>query len=161
MMDDWEGKNKSVKHTHTVPVSGVAEPLSDERRLQLQLDTDTGQCANTGWLQGAAGRVHGHQVVSPRGDSAPSGAIILMSYFSNLGGAQVIYLEKLQCFSTVEIITGSTITAGEFPVAALCQRLYEKDCDSQPTAGEGKSPPAPSPTHKRRKRKEMVKFYIV
>ena len=103
-------------------------------------------------------RAHGHQVVSPRGDSAPSGAIILMSYFSNLGGAQVIYSEKLQCLSSVEIITGSTITAAEFPVAALCQRLYEKDCDSQPTAAEGKSPPAPPPTHKRRKERRWLSF---
>lgn len=82
-----------------------------------------------------------------------------MSYFSNLrggggcAGAQVIYSEKLQCLSSVEIITGSTITAAEFPVAAMCQRLYEKDSVILNPQQQRKKPSRTTPNTQKKKKK--------
>lgn len=76
MMDEWEGKNKSIKnahtHTHTrVLVSGVAKPLGDKRQLQLRLDKDMRTHADTGRLQEEGGEAHSRQVVNTLVETKP------------------------------------------------------------------------------------------
>lgn len=156
-MTGKEKISQSNTHTHPprVPVSGVAEPLSDERHLQLQRDTDTGQCANTGRLQGA--RPPGGQPsrrLSPfRGHY--SDELLLKPGWGTgyLFGKTTV---SLFCRNHHRLHHhGSWIPSGCPVPEALWERLRFSTHSSR-----GKKPSRTTPNTQKKKRKEMVKFYI-
>lgn len=161
-MDEWEGKNKSIKNAHTHTEFWFQEWPSH---------SVTKGTYSSGWT-----RTWGSALTQAgcRRKGAKCTATRWSTPLWKLSPFRVHYSDELLLNpewstgylfgkTTVSLFCrnnhclhhhGSRIPSGRHVPDALWERL----CDSQPTAAEGKSPPAPPPTHKEEKERRWLNF---